>query len=82
MIALRRLPREEWEATLRSYGCKALEGSGALNTAEFWLMPFQSYPFTVPTDDGYLGPFELQHLIALICNSAPDGWNFDPGSCD
>ena len=76
MSALRRLPREEWEAVLRSYGCTPLDGKGELNTAEFWCMPWQSYPFTVPVEDGYISQIDLDYLVALMGASAPDGWEF------
>jgi len=76
LIASRRLPREEWEAVLRSYGCRPLDGKGKLNSAEFWRMPWQHYPFTVPVEDGFLAQADLQYLIALISSSAPEDWTF------
>lgn len=77
MIALRRIPRAEWEAILKSYGCKPLVGSGSLNTAEFWQMPWQSYPFTVPNEDGWVTQMDMDYLVRLIAESAPEGWEFD-----
>src|SRR3954471_3334874 len=51
LIAARMLPRAEWEAELRYYGCDPLEGKGSLNTAELWQMPWERWPFTVPLED-------------------------------
>lgn len=77
MIALRFLPREEWEAELRFYGCKPLEGQVALNTAEFWRTPWQSYPFTVPVeDDGRMLEADLMELVLTITAGAPPGTTF------
>ena len=78
MIAIRFLSREEWEPELRRFGCKPLAGKG-LNTAELWQMPWQRYPFTVPIEsDGRLLQFELDELILMIVECAPDGIDFPP----
>lgn len=77
MISHRFLSREEWEAELRFYGCKPLQGLGRLNTAEWWRMPWQSYPFTVPVeDDGRMLQSDLDGLVILIATTAPDGTTF------
>lgn len=76
MIAPCRIARDEWETLLRSYGCEPLEGKGRLNTAEYWRMPFQSYPFTVPNEGGYVTQADLDYLINLIATSAPPDWEF------
>lgn len=77
MISLRFLPREEWEAELRFYGCKPLVGQGPLNTAEFWQMPWQSYPFNVPVEeDGRMLQVDLQELVLRIIGSAPPDTTF------
>ena len=49
MIANRLLSRKEWEAKLRRWKCKPLEGKGQLNTAEWWIGT-QGGPFTVPVE--------------------------------
>jgi hypothetical protein len=78
LSAVRRISSEEWEAELKFYGCKRIEGKGKLNTADLWLMPWKSYPFTVPSDDdGYMSQDDLDHLVRLIATSAPQGWRFD-----
>jgi hypothetical protein len=77
MISVRFLHREEWEAKLRGYGCKPLEGKGRLNTAELWQMPWGGYPFTVPIeDDGRCDEWAIRRLIADIVKAAPEGWKF------
>lgn len=77
MIAVRYVSRETWEEELRFYGCKPLEGKSNLNTAEWWRMPWQSYPFTVPIEaDGRLCQSDLDALIILIVTSAPEGTDF------
>lgn len=77
MISVRLISREEWEAELRHYGCKPLPGKTKLNTAEWWRMPWQDYPFTVPVDEeGRMRPEDLQNRISLIAESAPDGTTF------
>lgn len=80
MIAVRRLPREEWEKRLRSYGCYPQEGLTPLNTAEWWRWPFPAPPFTVPVDDeGYIEQWAYQALMADMAKLAPIGWEFtDP----
>lgn len=45
------LSRTQWEAKLRRWGCRPLEGKTPLNTAEWWLGPKGDYPFTVPTQN-------------------------------
>jgi len=75
------LSRDEWEASLRGYGCKPLEDKGPLNTAEWWQMPWGGYPFTVPADgNGRCEKWALNRLIFDIIKSAPSGWEF-PDSC-
>ena len=77
MNALSFLTREEWEAALRDYGCKPLEGKGRLNTAEWWQMPWGGYLFTVPVDDeGRCERWALNRLIADIIRLAPPGSEF------
>ncbi len=77
MIAARFLHRNEWEPELRHYGCKPLEGKGKLNTAEWWQMPWQAYPFTVPIEeDGRLLQSDLDRLVMMILASAPEGSEF------
>jgi hypothetical protein len=39
-------------------------------------MPWQSYPFTVPTEEGWLSQGDLDYLVKLIAASAPDDWEF------
>jgi len=76
MIAPRFLHREEWEAKLRDYGCKPLEGKGPLNTAEWWQMPW-GQPFVVPIeDDGRCHERAIHHLILHIVECAPPDWKF------
>jgi hypothetical protein len=79
-MAVRRLPREDWEKKLRSYGCRPAEGLTPLNTAEWWRWPFPGPPFTVPIDDeGYCDAAAFQRLIADMARLAPPGWQFpDP----
>jgi hypothetical protein len=48
VIATRLLSREQWEAKLRQWQCRPLEGKGHLNTAEWWVGP--KGPFTVPVE--------------------------------
>ena len=75
MIASRYVQRDEWEAELRYYGCKPLEGKGKLNTAEWWRMPWQSYPFTVPCEaDGRMPQSDLDVLLIAIAECLPEGW--------
>jgi len=77
LISLRFLPREEWEAELRFYGCRPLAGKGALNTAEFWQTPWHTYPFTVPVeDDGRMLDDDLRELVLRITASAPPDTTF------
>jgi hypothetical protein len=77
LIAVRLIPREEWEAELRHYGCRPLQGKTKLNTAEWWRMPWQDYPFTVPVQPGgMMRPEDLQDRIVLIAQSAPEGTTF------
>jgi len=75
--AARFLQRSEWEPELRFYGCKPLEGKGKLNTAEWWRMPWQAYPFTVPVEsDGRLHQGAFDELLMMILQSAPEGTEF------
>jgi len=77
MNAARSLSRNEWEASLRDYGCKPLNGKGPLNTAEWWQMPWGGNPFTVPVDDdGRCDKWALNKLILDIIKSTPPGWEF------
>lgn len=77
MIAGRLLARDEWETELRFYGCVPLAGKGTLNTAEWWRMPWQEYPFTVPVEpDGGMMQDDLQRLVVTIVNSAPPDTEF------
>jgi hypothetical protein len=77
LIAVRFLTRAEWEEELRYYGCRPLEGKGKLNTAEWWRMPWQSYPFTVPVEaDGKMRMADMDALRLLIVSSAPEGTTF------
>jgi len=77
LISPRFLPREEWEAELRFYGCRPLAGQGPLNTAEFWRMPWQSYPFTVPVEaDGRMLDADLHERVLMITSCAPPDVTF------
>jgi hypothetical protein len=49
VIANRLLSREEWEAKLRRWHCRPLEGKGPLNTAEWWIGS-KGGLFTVPIE--------------------------------
>jgi hypothetical protein len=76
-MPVRFLSRAEWEAKLRSYGCRPLQGEGKLNTAELWLTPWGSYPFTVPVEsDGRCDQIAFQRIVAYIASIAPPGWKF------
>ena len=80
MSPVRFVPREEWEAELRYYGCEPLAGKGKLNTAEWWRMPFQAYPFTVPCEaDGRMPQSALEDRVLKILAAAPDDW-IPPGA--
>jgi hypothetical protein len=71
MIAPRFLPRLEWEARLRDYKCKPVQGLGRLNTAEWWRASW-NFLFTVPVEaDGSCHEREFQRLIAVLMKSAP-----------
>lgn len=48
MIRDKFLRRHEWEAKLRRWGCKPLDGLTRLNTAEWWKGP--RGVFTVPVE--------------------------------
>jgi hypothetical protein len=50
MIALRFLPREEWEAQLSYYKCRPMRGTMPLNTAEWWVSSWGFF-FTVPVEE-------------------------------
>jgi len=43
------LSRSQWEAKLRRWGCRPMEGKGRLNTAEWWIGA-SGAPFTVPVE--------------------------------
>jgi hypothetical protein len=73
LIEARYVDRDEWERELRHYGCQPLEGKGPLNTAEWWRMPWQAWPFTVPVEaDGRLLQSDLDELLMMILESAPE----------
>lgn len=68
MIAVRRLPRCEWEATLRARGCcPAADGKCRdIQTAEWWVAPTIKV-FTVPIDEeGYVTQFDLEDLVKML----------------
>jgi hypothetical protein len=65
-MPVRFLNRTEWEAKLRHYGCKPLEGKGRLNTAEWWQTPWGSAPFTVPIEsDGRCDEWAIQRVVSF-----------------
>jgi hypothetical protein len=73
------LSRPEWEATLKAFGCKPLEGKGRLNTAEWWQLPWGGYPFVVPIEvDGRCAKRALNLLLQSIVSKAPTGFEFPP----
>ena len=73
------LSRPEWEASLKAFGCKPLEGKGKLNTAEWRQLPWGGYPFTVPIEaDGRCAKRALNLLLQSIINQAPPGFEFPP----
>jgi hypothetical protein len=79
VIAVRRVPRAEWQAELKHYGCYPATGLTSLNTAaEWWRYPWGGYPFTVPVDDeGWLLQHDLDYLILDIIQLADErGWEF------
>jgi hypothetical protein len=79
MIATRFLHRNEWEARLVGYGCKALKDKGPLNSAEWWQMPWGS-PFTVPIEeDGRCDEWAIQRIILDMVKCAPPDWEFPVG---
>jgi hypothetical protein len=93
MSAVAFLSRPEWEASLKAFGCKPLEGKGGLNTAEWWQLPWDSYPFTVPIEadtvpieadtvpieaDGRCAKRALNLLLQSIISQAPPGFEFPP----
>jgi hypothetical protein len=62
MIGSRFIPRAVWEPKLRALGCVPLEGTGRLNTAEWWRQE-SGYPFTVPVEqDGSCDFWAFQKL--------------------
>jgi len=76
MLAVRFLHRHEWEAKLRSYGCEPLVGKGALNTAEWWRMPWGQL-FTVPIEsDGRCDEWAIHRLILDVVSCAHTDWKF------
>jgi hypothetical protein len=75
VIAARSLAREEWERELRYYGCYPQAGLTKLNTAEWWRLPFAGYaPFTVPVEDGRLLQSDLDRIVMMIVEAAPEEW--------
>jgi hypothetical protein len=62
VIANRLLNRAEWEAKLRLWKCKPLEGKGLLNTAEWWI-GVRGGPFTVPVEGDDQCEFWALHRI-------------------
>jgi hypothetical protein len=77
MIALRFLPRSEWESRLRRYQCRPVPGLGRLNTAEWWRARW-NYLFTVPVEaDGSCYEDDFQRMIAKLMTSAPADTRFD-----
>jgi hypothetical protein len=77
MIALRFLPRSEWEKRLRRYRCVPVPGLGRLNTAEWWRATW-NFLFTVPIeDDGSCHEQAFQRLVAELMRSAPANIRFD-----
>jgi hypothetical protein len=64
------LSRKEWEAKLRRWGCKPLEGKGELNTAEWWIGKLG--PFTVPVNDDGRCDFWAIQKIAQQQGIPPD----------
>jgi len=78
MIALRFLPRENWEPRLRYYRCKPLEGKTALNSAEWWRSEW-NFIFTVPVEDnGCCHEDAFRRVCGAIIASAPSDIQF-PG---
>jgi hypothetical protein len=77
MIALRFLPRQEWEARLYRYQCVPVTGLGPLNTAEWWRARW-NFLFTVPVeDDGSCHEQAFQRVVAKIMESAPPDTRFE-----
>ena len=77
MISIQRLPRDQWERRLRSYGCYPADGLTVLNTAEWWRWPFPAPPFTVPVDaDDYCDTFAFMRLLSDMARLAPPNWVF------
>jgi hypothetical protein len=77
MIALRFLPRSEWERRLRQYHCRPVAGLGRLNTAEWWRARW-NFLFTVPIEgDGSCYEDDFQRVIAKLMISAPPDTRFD-----
>jgi hypothetical protein len=76
MIALRFLPREEWEERLSYYKCRPMKGTMSLNTAEWWVSKW-GFIFTVPVeDDGTCHQTAFQRLVSDIVASCPPGITF------
>lgn len=68
MISVPLISREEWEAALRAFGCKPLEGKTKLNTAEWWKTPW-NFVFTVPIAEhmeGYMERWSFDMLVTRI----------------
>ena len=77
MNPIRRIPRDEWGAQLKSYGCYPAAGMGSLQTAEFWRWPWGGYPFTAPCDaDGFMDMWAFQRLLSDMAALAPADWVF------
>jgi hypothetical protein len=76
LIAVRRIPLADAEATLRSYGCRPLSGKTALNTARWWRWPWGGPPITLPNDGETVDAWALQKLIADMAKLAPPDWEF------
>jgi hypothetical protein len=75
VIANRLLSREEWEAKLKRWNCRPLEGKGPLNTAEWWIGP-KGGPFTVPIEgeDDRCEFWALQRICRDL-GYAPEDWD-------
>lgn len=76
MISPRLLPRSEWESALREIGCRPLEGTGPLNTAEWWITEW-GFAFTVPVEgpDDRCEQWSFARFLDDINRTRPDGSN-------
>jgi len=70
VIANRLLSRVDWEAKLRRWHCRPLEGKGPLNTAEWWTGP--GGPFTVPTEGEDQCEFWALQRLCRVFGLPPD----------